>query len=144
MGVICRFAHLLVMVCDNCHQREATCHICAIEGDIMTSRNLCVECHEASSPEAGEFSVALRDARCEYCGGQPWSGGTDDLALATGVQKLKFMCRPCSMEHNRYSQQQLQPDVSGLSQEEQLALLRKLDREADEHMKRWVAERGSR
>jgi hypothetical protein len=63
--------------------------------------------------------------------------------LVTGVQKLKFMCMPCSIEHNRYVQQHLQKDASGLSQEEQLALLRKLEQDADEHMKRWVSERGS-
>jgi len=109
----------------------------------MTSRDLCVECHEASSPEAREFAAAQRDARCEYCGGQPCAGGTDFLALVTGVQKLKFMCMPCSMEHNRYIQQQLQRDESGLSQQDQLALLRKLDEEADKHMKQWVSERDS-
>jgi hypothetical protein len=69
-------------------------------------------------------------------------GGTDSLALITGVQKSKFMCLTCSMEHNRFVRQQLQADTSELSQPEQLALLRKLDRAADEHMKRWVSERG--
>jgi len=37
----------------------------------------------------------------------------------------------------------LQPNTSGLSQQAQLALLRKLDKQADEHMKRWVSERDS-
>ena len=131
------------MLCDNCHQREATCHVCAIEGGVMTSRDLCIECHEASSPEAGEFAAAQREARCEYCAGQPCAGGTDFLAMVTGTQKLKFMCMPCSMEHNRYVQQQLQQHTPGLSQQEQLVLLRKLDQEADKHMRKWVSERGS-
>jgi hypothetical protein len=65
------------------------------------------------------------------------------MALVTGVQKLKFMCMPCSMEHNRFIRQHLSQDASELSQEQQLALLRKLDQEADEHMTRWVSERGS-
>ncbi len=132
------------MLCENCHQREATCHVCEIEGDVMKSRDLCVECHEASSPEARELAAAQRDAHCQYCGGQPCAGGTDFLALVTGVQKLKFMCMPWSMEYNRYIQQHLPQDPSGLSQSEQLALLRKLDREADEHMRRWLSGRGSR
>ena len=131
------------MLCENCHQREATCHICEIEGDVMKSRELCVECHEASSREAKELAAAQRDALCQYCGGQPCAGGTDFLALVTGVQKLKFVCMPCSMEHNRYIQQHLPQHASGLSQSEQLALLRKLDREADEHMRRWLSGRGS-
>ena len=132
------------MLCEKCHQREATCHVSIIEGGIVKSKDLCIECHEASSPKAGEFLAAQRNARCEYCGGQPCAGGTDVLALVTGVQKLKFMCMPCSMEHNRYIRQQMQQDASGLSQQEQLALLRKLDKEADEHMKQWVSERDSR
>jgi hypothetical protein len=105
---------------------------------------LCIECHEASSPQVREFSEAQRNARCQYCGGQPCAGGTDFLAVVTGVQKLKFMCMPCSAEHNQYVQQHLQDGASGLSQQEQLDLLRKLDRDADEYMRRWVSERGSR
>jgi len=128
------------MLCESCHKNEATCHVCTIADGVSQSRDLCTECHESSSPEAKEFSEAQRNARCQYCGGQPCAGGTDFLAMVTGVQKLKFMCMPCSMEHNRYVQAQLQHDASGLSQQEQLGLLRKLDREADEHMKRWVSE----
>ena len=132
------------MLCEICQKNEATCHVCTIVDGISQSRDLCVECHETSSPQAREFSAAQRDARCEYCGGQACIGGTDILAMATGVQKLKFMCMPCSMEHNRYMQQQMQQDASTLSQQDQLVLLRKLDRQADEHMKQWVSEGGSR
>jgi protein-arginine kinase activator protein McsA len=132
------------MLCEVCKKNEATCHICAIVDSVSRSRDLCIKCHEASSPEAREFSAAQRDARCEYCGRQPCAGGTDFLAMITGVQKLKFMCMPCSMEHNRYMQQRLQTLASGLSQQEQLDMLRKLDREANGHMKQWVSEGGSR
>jgi len=132
------------MLCEACQKNEATCHICTIVDGVSQSRDLCIECHDAISPEAREFPAAQRDARCEYCGGQPCAGGTDIFALVTGIQKLKFMCMPCSMEHNRYVQQQLQHDASGLSQQEQMDLLRKLDREADAHMRQWVSERGSR
>ena len=130
------------IVCEVCHERPATHHVC--DANTGTSRDLCAECFEPSaSPEVRQFSAAVRDAHCQYCGGQPCAGGTDILALATGVQKMKFMCMPCSMEHNRYVQQQMQRDVSGLSQHQQLVLLRKLDEEADQHMKQWVSERGS-
>lgn len=132
------------MLCDSCHKRPATYHVVTIVDDAQQTRDLCSECHEASSPEARELADGQRDARCEYCGGQPCAGGTDFLALVTGVQKLKFMCMPCSMEHSRYVQQQLQQDAPGLTQEEQLALLRKLDKDADTHMKQWFSERDSR
>jgi hypothetical protein len=110
----------------------------------MRKRDVCSECFEASSPDAREFASAQRDARCEYCGGQPCAGGTDFFDMVMGVQKLKFMCIPCFTEHNRYLQEHLQQDASGLSREEQLALLRKLTEEADKHMKQWVSETGSR
>jgi protein-arginine kinase activator protein McsA len=129
------------MLCDSCHQREATCHVAGLD-DATQGRDLCPECFEASSPEAKEFVSAQREARCEYCGGEPCAGGTDFLSLVTGVQKLKFMCLPCSMEHNRYVQGQLRKGASGLSQEEQLTSLRQLNEEADQHMKQWVSGRG--
>jgi protein-arginine kinase activator protein McsA len=131
------------MLCENCHQREATVFVKAIDGDVIKSRDLCSECHDASSPEARDFLTAKREARCEYCGGQPCVGGADIFAMVTGVQKLKFMCMLCSMEQNRFIQQHLQRDPSGLSQHEQLDLLGKLDKEADAHMKQWVSKRGS-
>jgi hypothetical protein len=46
------------------------------------------------------------------------------------------------MEYHRFVQQQLSPDVSKLSQQEQMAVIRKLLDEADAHMKQWVLERG--
>ena len=132
------------MLCEICHKNEATSHVCTVIDGVSTSRDLCSECHEASSPEARDFAAAQCDARCEYCGGQPCGGGTDILAMITGVQKLKFMCMPCSMEHSRFTQQRLQPDASRLSQHEQLELIRKVNDEADTHMKQWVLDRGSR
>ena len=65
------------------------------------------------------------------------------FALITGVQKSKYMCMPCSMEYHRFIQQQLSPDASGLSQQEQLTAIRRLLDEADAHMKQWVSERDS-
>lgn len=113
-----------------------------IKGSILiTSRDLCIQCHEANSPETREFSAAIPDAHCQYCAGQLCGSGTDFLALVTGIQKLKFMCMPCSMEHNRFLRQQLKPDASALSQKAQLTLLRKLDEQVDEHMKQWVLKR---
>ena len=125
------------IVCEVCHERPATQHVC--NGGTGKSSEFCEECFRSSAPpEISQLAAEFLAARCQYCGSQPIMGGTDFLGLITGVQKMKFMCLPCSMEHNRFAQQQLQPDSSGLSQQAQLDLLRKLDREADEHMKRWV------
>jgi len=115
-----------------------------IVAGVSLSRDVCMECREVISPEARESSTAQPNARCEYCGGEPCAGGTDFLVMVTGVRKLRFMCMPCSVEHNRYLQQRLPQDASGLSQPEQATLLRRLNDEADAHMKQWVSERGSR
>lgn len=99
----------------------------------MRSRDLCRECYEASSPQAKE----VLEARCEYCGAEACTGGTDLLDF----EKLKFMCRECSIEHNRYVEQHEPHEASSLSAEEQLALMRRLNQEADAHMKQWVSKR---
>jgi protein-arginine kinase activator protein McsA len=88
------------MLCQNCHEREATCHAVAIADGVSRSRDLCNECFEAESPEAKERASEARAAHYQYCGGQLCAGGTDFLVLMTGVQQMKYMCMPCSMEHN--------------------------------------------
>ena len=128
------------MLCESCHKNEATCHACMVINGVPQSSDLCVECHEASSPQVRAFSERARSARCQYCGGQPCAGGTDLFAEITGSQKLKFMCIPCAMEHNRFVQEHLERCPSELEQREQLAFLRKLDKESDAHMRRWVSE----
>jgi hypothetical protein len=124
------------MICQKCQKREATCHITTIVYGVMTSSELCIDCHEASSPEARE----MRMARCEYCGGQSCTGGTETVG---GIRKSKFMCMPCSGEQHRYTLQRLVRVDSGLPLEEQQALLRALEDEVKLHMKQWVAERSS-
>jgi hypothetical protein len=78
------------MRCESCHQREATCHVTCIIGDVMQKRDLCPECFEASSPDASRLASAQREARCEYCGGQPCAGGTDFLAMIMGAPKAQI------------------------------------------------------
>jgi len=62
-------------------------------------------------------------------------------ALITGVQKSRYMCMPCTTEYHRFIQHQLSLDTSRLSQQEQLAAIRKLLDEADAHMKHWISGR---
>lgn len=131
-------------LCDNCHERPATTHIIAIGEEGQKVRDLCNVCFEASAtPEDLQFEEARKSACCQYCGGQPCAGGTDPFALITGVQRMKFMCMPCSLEHNRYIQQELGRASSNRHQQEQMAALRALDIAADKHMKQWVYERDS-
>ena len=132
------------MLCEKCQRNEANCHITTIIGGHSTTENLCNECHEPDLRAAREFAADPRDARCEYCGGQPCTIGTDIFAIVTGVQKSKFMCFPCSLEYSDYIQQQLPKDASGLSQDDQLKVLRTLSVEVDRHLKQWVSAHSGR
>ena len=133
------------MLCEACHERVASHHVIDINGNVVRKRDLCPECFLASSPDAQpeskRFATVLRDARCVYCGGRPYMAGTVLLAIVRGDQNLKFVCIPCSIEHNRYLQEQSEEGASALSEEEHSGLLRKLKEEADRHMKEWVSQR---
>jgi hypothetical protein len=124
-------------VCEVCHERRATHHICY--GGTGKSSDLCDECFRASAPpDVIQSAAAARDAHCQYCGGESCTGGPDMFAMMTGVLKAKYMCVPCSMEYHQFLQQQLSSAESGFSRLEQLAVIRKLLDEVDAHMKQWI------
>jgi DNA-directed RNA polymerase subunit RPC12/RpoP len=109
------------------------------------SSHLCQTCFETSAPpEIRQSEAEGHDARCQYCGGRPFTGGTDFFALMSGVQQMKYMCMPCSFEHNQYTQQELTLISPNLSQQEQLAAIRTLNMAVDKHMQEWVSKRDSR
>ena len=133
------------MLCERCHEREATCHSTTVIEGVTRSTDLCSECFESSAPpETRDFLAAAKTARCRYCGGHPCAGGTDFFEMLTGGQQMSFMCMPCSQEFLRYTQQELERAPQGLSQQEQMAVLGTLRDEAERHMKQWVSERESR
>lgn len=136
------------MLCQNCHQREATCHVTTIFDEKMTKKDLCAECCEAaSSPDAIELTELMSifgNMRCEYCGAEAVSAELDTIATAASLDSLKRMCRECSTEYARYTaaeMQKLSEDASKLSHTENSALFRKLSEETDQHMKQWVKKR---
>ena len=132
------------MLCERCHKREATCHSTLVLEGVTQATDLCRECFEASGPpEARDFHAVAMAARCQYCGGQPDMGGTDDfVAMLAGEQQMSFKCMPCSEELLRYIRQhKLERVPQGLSQEEQMAAHRTLWEEAQRHMKQWVSRR---
>ncbi len=106
----------------------------------MQKRDFCQDCFEALSSGAG--TVAAAASRCEYCGGQAFSEGTDVLALLTGVGQTRFMCKPCNGEFQRYTLQELAALPEGLSHTNQLNALQSLRDRRDAHMRQWVPERG--
>ena len=138
------------MLCEICHQREATCHINTIKDGVVTSRDLCDDCFAASNPtQAHELTTALK-AGCRYCGGEPYTGSGSGHSLAElSTTKLSFMCKPCAEEYFRFVRQRLpsfgDPDITN----GQIAELRthnigEVLTEAKEHMKKWVAEKVSK
>jgi len=87
-------------------------------------------------------------AGCQYCGGPTAIGGADPLATIGGIHKLRCMCRPCAEEYHRFLQLKM-PGFGTLSmKKEQLAKMKTYDipaifTAAEEHIKKWVAERDS-
>ena len=144
------------MLCENCRQHDATCHLTTIVGDAMAHRDLCAACFEASQAKFPEPAVPPEDLFdelreqiplgpcCEYCGSQPCKVGTDFFAFVAGGPKQKRMCLPCSAELGRYIAAQLPTNVSGVSPFEQMAMVRRVFEDAEKHMKQWVSEKGPR
>ena len=132
------------MLCEKCHEREATCHSTTFIEGVPSSSDLCEECFESSAvPTARELFAAAKTKRCRYCGGLPCCGGMDSFEMSTGgQQQMSFMCLRCSHEFGRYWLQQLESLPHGLPQQEQMAAIGALLDDADRHMRQWI--RGSR
>src|SRR4051812_10901687 len=84
------------MLCEKCHEREATCHSTSVIEGVANSTELCEECLVSSAaPVAREFFAAAKTARCRYCGGLPCGGGMDSSEISTGGQQISFLCLRC-------------------------------------------------
>ena len=136
------------MLCDACRRREATIHTTHIVGGVLTHSNLCESCFEGSKPTEASTLAAAVQAGCRYCGGEPYTGSGHSLGGTRSSSRPSFMCKPCAEEYFRFIRQELpffgDPDITT----EQIAELRTHNvtavlAEADEHMKGWVAGRGS-
>jgi len=137
------------MRCDMCQEREATVHNTFIVGEVVKHSNLCEGCFEATKPtEARDLATALQ-AGCRYCGGEPYSGGGYSLAGSSGGRSMSFMCKPCAEEYYRFLREKW-PSLGDVAiTDEQIAAIHRTDaaavfREAEEHMRTWVAERKSK
>jgi protein-arginine kinase activator protein McsA len=130
------------MLCEKCHEREATCHSTTVSDGVASSAAMCKECFASAAESAAPvFFAAAKTARCRYCGGQP-CGGVDFSQMLTGGQQMSFMCLQCMNEFGRYCQQQLAHLPQDLPEQEQMAVFRALLVEAERHMTMWNSERG--
>ena len=68
-------------LCDRCHERPATCHICF--GHTGETKDLCETCYGESAPpeelaSAQQIQQIIRNGKCRYCG-EPAVGGGGPL-----------------------------------------------------------------
>lgn len=93
------------LLCDKCHQRPATCHICyAHTGE---KKDLCENCYaEIASPEELASSRHVRDSiqrgKCSYCG-EPAVGGSGGIMPLLGEQ-LHLWCEQCRQDLVEFAQ----------------------------------------
>lgn len=134
-------------LCDRCHERPATCHICHGNSD-REGESLCRECFELSNPAVTSGITKAWEAGCRYCGGEPYSGGGHSADGLGGNMKMSFMCKSCAAEYFGFLRKKLpgfgDPDITP----EQVAEMRKHNiagvfTETEAHMKKWVADRDS-
>lgn len=83
-------------LCDRCHERPATCHICY--GHSGETKDLCEACYEqsASPVEAGfkkRKEELIRTGSCQYCGA-PAKIGTFGFSAIFG-EEVKLWCEQC-------------------------------------------------
>jgi len=129
-------------LCAVCGKRQATHHITTVVSGIKQFRDICRECFVASGTQTDKESEALaKTAYCAYCGCQPCNSVMDHLALAMGIQQVKFMCMTCWLEYLQHTQQELARVPQGLTQQEQQIAIQAVRDETDMHMRRWVSRR---
>jgi protein-arginine kinase activator protein McsA len=130
------------MLCERCHNREATCHIVEMAVGVEQVRDFCAECAEVSaSPELKSILDQTKDAVCEFCGRSPAGTSADMFALMRAVSRLRHMCLECSQEYHRFVLRSLSGVNPNLSQAEQLNVLTKMATEADSDMRNWTKQR---
>jgi protein-arginine kinase activator protein McsA len=127
------------MLCEKCHQREATVHTTTIVGDDVTTVNRCAECSEGAAPDL----ASMVQAGCHYCGGAFYCSAPDLSGQSCANPKLWALCKRCAEEFYGFCSRTLPGFGTEAFTQEQFskvpAMLTKLDR----HMKQWVSERDS-
>ena len=86
-------------LCDRCHERPATCHICY--GHTGETKDLCETCYrDSASPEelasSQQIQDSIRNGKCKYCG-EPAVGGCGGFMPMLGEQ-LDLWCEQCRQD----------------------------------------------
>ena len=129
-------------LCAKCGIRAASTHVC--HGDAGKSVSLCDECLPKEDPLAAAFINEARNAKCQYCGGSPCSGGTNPFQHWHRADVAKrWMCMPCSTEYYTFIQRRLVNLSENLTQEDQNEMIRCAMDEVDSHLISYVAQRSN-
>jgi hypothetical protein len=99
-------------LCDSCHERPATSHVC--RGDGGKGRSLCVICIRPDLEAGGlvqRFAEAMTVGNCKYCGA-PAAIGYGGFSLIEGEQ-FNLLCQPCQEDWAEFARrpENVVPDV---------------------------------
>ena len=141
------------MLCENCHQREATHHEhifnftadggehgSAQLADAPSESNLCEVCFEDPSPDTREMTAAWK-AGCSYCGGEPIMTMSNLSGVTSHERKTTVLCERCSREFSRCLKLKFPGVADDSITPEQMAGLKAIFSEIHDHLKKWVSER---
>ena len=84
-------------VCRRCQQSEAVHHATRVIHGVMHTTDLYADCFEVSAPQAvRDFTAMATQRGCFFCGGMSNVGGSEPIARALGIHRLRFFCFRCS------------------------------------------------
>ena len=137
-------------LCEKCHERPATCHIC--DASTGKSQDLCEACFQESAlPEvlagSNELKETIRNGKCKYCG-QPATGGSGDTDPLG--KRFNLYCKQCSLDLAEFYQMpenDLPIDFSfddPKKMKQRLQQHRELERRLKEFIKQRISKRKSK
>jgi hypothetical protein len=131
-------------MCDMCHERPATVFDC--NGNTGESSRLCRTCHEqTASPTQLHLEQAIRNGKCQYCGGPASSGSMKFDGVTENY--TDFMCNSCTQDLTEFSSrpENALPDRSDLKdkskEKEVYQRLMERKRRQEEFMRQRIRER---
>src|ERR1700722_3285741 len=88
-------------ICEICHQRPATLHLC--DGNTSETSDLCLICFEqtASAEELASQRhtlEAIRTGKCQYCGSPAATGSFFSGVPGVMEGKAEFWCKQCNTD----------------------------------------------
>jgi hypothetical protein len=137
-------------LCDNCHERPATSHICHGGGE-AEPRSLCEVCLKQDPLVGGlmqQFAAAVRTGQCRYCGG-PAETGSGSHSFVEGSSHFNLICMECAKdwaEFIRRPENALAPFEKGDEDATRKYIAQFSDRQSrcDEYVRQQVAKRKSK